>query len=129
MTQKAFLIPYNSKGEIFIQDRTDYKPPPWGFFGGTIEAGESHLDAVIRESKEELDLDLTKDNIIYLGELHTEYDGVFTERYFYVYKTNQETFTILEGVGGQWTSFADAAPLFKRENKLSEIQTLLESSL
>ena len=128
MKQKALLIPYNSKGEIFIQDRTDYKPPPWGFFGGSIETGESHLEAVLRETKEELDLVLSKDDVIYLGELHTQYSGVFTERYFYLYQTDQETFTVLEGAGGKWTSFDDAAHLFARDNKLAEIKLMVEKS-
>jgi 8-oxo-dGTP diphosphatase len=126
--KKALLIPYNSKGEIFIQDRTDYKPPPWGFFGGSIEAGESHLEAVLREIKEELDLDLTKDDLVYLGELHTQYSGVFTERYFYLYQTDQEVFTVLEGAGGRWTTFDDAAHLFARDNKLAEIKLMVEKS-
>jgi len=55
MKQKTLIIPVNSQGEIFGQDRTDYKPPPWGFFGGSIETGETHLEAILHETKEELE--------------------------------------------------------------------------
>jgi len=127
MRQKALLIPLNSEGKIFIQDRTDYKPPPWGFFGGSIEEGENHLEAILRETKEELDLDLTKDDLIYMGDLHTEYDRALTERYFYLYKTDQVDFTVLEGAGGKWVTFAEAEPLFKPDNKLPEIVELIQT--
>lgn len=129
MKQKALVIPYNSKGEIYIQDRTDYKPPPWGFFGGSIENGETHLEAVIREIKEELDLDLTTQDLNYLGDIHTEYDGVYTERYFYLYKTDQPSFTVLEGAGGKWVTWEEAAPLFARDNKLSEIKNAVTEKM
>lgn len=129
MIKKALLIPVNSKGEIFIQDRTDYKPPPWGFFGGSIEDEETHLQAILRETKEELDLDLVPEDVVYMGDIHTEYDGEFTERYFYLYTTEQVSFTVLEGAGGKWVTFEEAAPLFKRDNKLAEIQTLVETFL
>jgi 8-oxo-dGTP pyrophosphatase MutT (NUDIX family) len=127
MRQKALLIPFNSEGKMFIQDRTDYKPPPWGFFGGSIEEGETHLQAILRETKEELDLDLTENDLIYMGELHTEYDGVLTERYFYLYKTDQVEFTVLEGAGGKWVTFTEAEPVFKRDNKLPEIIQLINA--
>ena len=56
--RKALLVPVNSKGEVLIQDRSGHKPPPWGYFGGGIEVGETPIVAVIREAKEELDLTL-----------------------------------------------------------------------
>ncbi|MFT5831926.1 MAG: 8-oxo-dGTP pyrophosphatase MutT (NUDIX family) [Candidatus Paceibacteria bacterium] len=127
MRQKALLIPFNSEGKMFIQDRTDYKPPPWGFFGGSIEEGETHLQAILRETKEELDLDLTENDLIYMGELHTEYDGELTERYFYLYKTDQVEFTVLEGAGGKWVTFTEAELVFKRDNKLPEIIQLINA--
>ncbi len=126
MYRKALLVPYNSKGEIFIQDRTDYKPPPWGLFGGSIEEGETPLEAVIRETKEELDLDIAANDLVYMGQLDMVYEKVHCERYFYLYKTNQAEFTVLEGAGGEWASFAEVGSLFKKEDNLEGIIQLIE---
>lgn len=102
MTEKALLIPFNSKHEIFLQDRTDYKPPPWGFFGGGVEAGETPLQAVIRETKEELNIELTTEDLMYIGEYHTIYNDKQINRHMFLWCTDQEEFTVLEGAGGAW---------------------------
>ena len=54
----------NSKGEFLIQrvPKGDYSST-----GGHVQAGETPLEAVIRETKEEIGLDISKDNIIDLG--------------------------------------------------------------
>lgn len=65
--EKAILIPFNSKGEILLQDRTEHKPPPWGFFGGTVEQGESVREALDREIMEELSLDISQEDLIEIG--------------------------------------------------------------
>lgn len=49
-------------GKFVLQHRdnnTTYYPNTWGFFGGHIEGGEKPEDAVVREIKEELGLDIT----------------------------------------------------------------------
>lgn len=102
MKQKALLIPFNSKQEIFLQDRRGHKPPPWGFFGGGIEEGETPVQAVIRETKEELDLNLTEDDIVYIGSNIPTIGGVTAKRSLFLYRTNQKVFTVLEGAGGSW---------------------------
>ena len=56
------LIIFNSKGEMLIQQRSDNKknwPSKWDIsVGGCVISGENSLQAMIRESKEELGLDL-----------------------------------------------------------------------
>ena len=52
---------------ILVQDRRNHRPPPWGFFGGGIEPGETPLAAVLREIEEELTLKLTPDKLSYFG--------------------------------------------------------------
>lgn len=51
----------NKKGEILLQSRADRDM--WGFPGGCQEAGERFEDVVIREVKEETNLDVTEDNL------------------------------------------------------------------
>lgn len=129
MNHKALLIPHNSKGEIFIQDRQGHKPPPWGFFGGGIEKGETALAAVIRETKEELDLDLLVTDVVYLGEFPTQYGVKVVERSLFVYQTDQVEFTVLEGAGGKWVSFAAAKTYMHKADTLDAIKAAIESKL
>ena len=86
---KALFIPYNSKGELFLQDREGHKPPPWGFFGGGIDEGETPIQAVIREAKEELDLDLGVEDLIHLGDIAACFSGKDVARTFFYTKLNR----------------------------------------
>ena len=56
----AILI--NRDGQVLLQQRDDNPairyPGHWSLFGGTIENGESPVDAVAREVKEEIDFDM-----------------------------------------------------------------------
>ena len=51
----------NEKGEILLQSRADRDM--WGFPGGCQEAGERFEDVVIREVKEETNLDVSEENL------------------------------------------------------------------
>ncbi|WP_425146061.1 NUDIX domain-containing protein [Deinococcus sp.] len=62
--QNAILILYRPAthpdfGLMLVQDQRGHKPPPWGFFGGGTLAGETSLQAVLRETWEELGLRLS----------------------------------------------------------------------
>lgn len=118
--QKAVLLPVNSKQEIFLQDRSGHRPPPWGFFGGVAEPGETLVEALVRETKEELDINITPDDVVFLGSIKAEKGGIEMDRHLFLYKTDREHFDVLEGAGGSWLSYADA------KEKLCEIQKFEE---
>ncbi len=63
----ALIIFYDQNKRILLQNRKGISKlgEEWGFFGGEIEKGESAEQAVIRETKEELDFDLK--NYKYIG--------------------------------------------------------------
>jgi len=105
---KALIIPINPRNQIFIQDRRGFKKPDWGHFGGGIEANETPLEAVIRESKEELDIDVKPDELKYLGTFNTDWNGNKIVRYIFLYPTIQKDFKVLEGAGGYWLTFDEA---------------------
>lgn len=64
------FIEYQDK--FLMLHRQDYKPEgnQWGVPGGKIDAGESPLDAVIREIHEETHFDISQDKIDYFGEVY-----------------------------------------------------------
>jgi mutator protein MutT len=56
----------NSKGEVLIQKRSENlkrNPGKWAFTGGIVDSGETSLEGAIRESKEELGIDIDKNKI------------------------------------------------------------------
>ncbi|MEK6842849.1 MAG: NUDIX hydrolase [Nanoarchaeota archaeon] len=60
ISKKSLIIFIDDSGNVLIQDRRKIKKlgKPYGFFGGSIEIGESPKEAIIREVKEELSIDL-----------------------------------------------------------------------
>ena len=57
----AAAIIVNEKGQILLQSRADNDR--WGLPGGCQELGERFEDTIIREIKEETNLDITEDNL------------------------------------------------------------------
>ena len=54
----------NSNGEFLMQKRVETKGGDWGVTGGHPKAGETHIEGIITEVKEELGLDFSKDDFI-----------------------------------------------------------------
>lgn len=61
----AAAIIVNESGQILLQSRADNNK--WGLPGGCQELGERFEDTVIREVKEETNLDITEDNLELIG--------------------------------------------------------------
>lgn len=119
--RKALIVPINANQQIFIQDRRGFKKPDWGYFGGEIEQGETPLEAVIRESKEELDKDIKPDELKYLGISTTLWNGRKIIRYMHLYPTRQESFSVFEGKGGHWLAFEEVRERLEGEDRFDEI--------
>lgn len=82
LIRNAVLVPYHEAlRRILVQDRRGYKPPPWGFFGGSIEAGETPLQAVLRQARGELSVSLSPTSLTSLGEC----SGQFRDLKFSLY--------------------------------------------
>lgn len=58
--RKSLIIFFDKSGNLLIQDRRNIKKQgkPYGFFGGSIEKGETPEKAIVREVREELSIDL-----------------------------------------------------------------------
>ncbi|MDD5770118.1 MAG: NUDIX domain-containing protein [Candidatus Gracilibacteria bacterium] len=72
----SILIIYNENFEIFAHNRKSISKvgEEWGLFGGSLETGESFEEALIRETKEELDIDITG-KYKYIGNTIFELEG------------------------------------------------------
>lgn len=73
--KEVALILLNNKGEILLQKRASTKeiePNKWAWHGGHVIAGETNIEAIMRETKEELGIILSKDQIKLLVELKRE---------------------------------------------------------
>jgi len=76
---------YNPKTNSVLlhqrDDKTKINPNKWAFFGGLNESNETPEETFIREIKEELNLDLLKDNIKHV----CDYLNVEMNTYRYVF--------------------------------------------
>lgn len=66
----AACVIVNEKGQILLQSRADNNR--WGLPGGCQELGERFEDTVIREVKEETNLDVNYDNLELIGVISGE---------------------------------------------------------
>lgn len=85
----SILVPYNSNKEILLQHRTKdapHYPDYWGFFGGDIDGDETPEEALIREAKEELGLDIVEIKLFKRYEIEEE-KGIY-ERFVYLFPTS-----------------------------------------
>ncbi len=59
----------NNEGKYLIQKTSKEKGEKYATTGGHVLSGETPKTAIIRETKEELGLDISNENIIYMGDL------------------------------------------------------------
>ena len=60
----VMVVIRNSKGEFLMQKRVESKGGDWGVTGGHPKAGETPIEGIITEVKEELGLDFSKETFI-----------------------------------------------------------------
>ena len=60
----VMVVIRNSKGEFLMQKRVENKGGDWGVTGGHPKSGETPLEGIITEVKEELGLDFSNENFI-----------------------------------------------------------------
>lgn len=87
----------NEKGEYLIQKRASTKkqgPNKWGLTAGHVDAGESYEEAMIREIKEELGINVAIGELKPLGIFKQFYESEKTTNNnftkYYYYKTNKK---------------------------------------
>jgi 8-oxo-dGTP diphosphatase len=112
MKKIAAIILENDKGEflLYLRDNKPGIPFPdhWDLIGGHVEEGETPEKALVREFKEELDLDL-KEFKFYKKYVCLTGDAYENIKYIYSGKINLpiDKITLLEGVKPQYFSRAE----------------------
>ena len=60
----VMVVIRNSNGEFLMQKRVESKGGDWGVTGGHPKSGETPIEGIITEVREELGLDFSKENFI-----------------------------------------------------------------
>ena len=80
----AIIYIENDKGEFLIQKTSQEKGGHYSSTGGHINHGEDALNTIVREVKEELGVDVNKDEIVSLGHICVD----FPVRFIFYLKKN-----------------------------------------
>jgi len=125
MKKIAAIIFENDKGQLllYLRDNKPSIPFPgyWDLIGGHVEEGETPEEALVREVKEELDIDLKEYSFYKIFECLTG-DAYENIKYIYTGKINIpiEEITLLEGVRPKYFS-REEIPHVKFANILKSI--------
>jgi 8-oxo-dGTP diphosphatase len=109
MKKISAIILENDKGELLLALRDNKPgipfPNHWDLIGGHVEEGETPEEALVREVKEELDIDLKEFSFYKKYECLTD-DAYENIKYIYTGKINIpiEEVTLLEGERPQYFS-------------------------
>ena len=117
----VFII--NSKNEILIQQRSNNKklwPDKWDITaGGHVDAGKFGYEAVIRETKEEIGIDISDDCITKVLEVKpNEKKPKFTDIYFVIKEVDIDDIKLqLEEVSEvKYVSLDELVEIYRNDN-------------
>ena len=118
MMQLSVIIFRDRTGRILLQFRDENalsEPLGWSFFGGLAEGDESPLEAVIREVKEELEIDLSVHDVRLLAERHWISPNSGKEKIVYFFEgtvpISWKDVAIREGAGAAFLKKEEVAKL------------------
>ncbi|PIZ98427.1 MAG: hypothetical protein COX77_04550 [Candidatus Komeilibacteria bacterium CG_4_10_14_0_2_um_filter_37_10] len=102
----AVIVFYTNDNKILIQNRKSINKynSNWGLFGGHLKEDESDLVAVIRETKEELDINIKEVELEYLGTVKTPAGQAYTSIFISQLKLDPDNINVLEGDGCELVS-------------------------
>lgn len=99
----------NSKGQILISKRASYKPYGlmWELSGGSITAGETSIEGMIRELKEELGITFEKnEGVLYKTIRRDDPPGDFKDLWLFRKEVNLKDITFPDGesIDAKWVT-------------------------
>ncbi|MFT4244230.1 MAG: NUDIX hydrolase [Candidatus Woesearchaeota archaeon] len=113
MSRQVSIILIDEFNKILLQHRDNipeiWNPGAWSLFGGGVEEGETFEEALIRETKEELNYDLKNFEFI---EEYTHESPVIVKLYISRIKNiEKESLKLLEGDDWGWFSLEETQKL------------------
>ena len=116
---------YDGQGNILVQDRKASDWPGICFPGGHVEKGESFVESVIREVKEETGLDIENPILCGTKQFQTDNDAQYV---VFFYKTNRFSGTLCSSDEGEvfWIPRKDLSQ-YKLSIDLEEMVQIMES--
>lgn len=112
----AALVIENDENKFLIQKRSVLKKGKWGFTTGHIETKESSIDGIIRETKEELGIDIPKKDII---KIKSGIDDKYIYNHYYIKKNidlNSLNIQLDEVEEVKWLTEEEVKKLIENEN-------------
>lgn len=108
----------NSENKILIQKRSPLKrlqPNVWAMTGGSVILGENSLKAIVREAKEELDIDIDENNLKLITKFRT--GNVWVDTYILKcdYDISKMKFQEDEVADVKWATWKEIDDLVKKE--------------
>jgi 8-oxo-dGTP diphosphatase len=99
-------IVVDSQHRILMAQRSDWQHQggKWEFPGGKIESGETHMQALARELKEEVDVQIDQQACELFKAVHHDYSDKQVSLYFYIVKGFSGTAKGLEGQPVMWVN-------------------------
>jgi len=76
---------------------------------------------VIRETKEELTIDISESELTSIGTSITVWGDRKIIRYMYLYPTDQEAFDVREGKAGLWLTFEETRSRMEDPDRFDEV--------
>ena len=118
----------NSKNEILISKRAENKKfgLMWELPGGAVRAGETSLEGILREVKEEIGVKFTKKEAILLKELKREKD--FKDIWLFKRDVKDEEIKFADGevIDTKWVSIEELLKMFEEKQIVPGVNFVLE---
>lgn len=118
----------NSKNEILISKRAENKKfgLMWELPGGAVRAGETSLEGILREVKEEIGIKFTKKEAILLKELKREKD--FKDIWLFKREVKDEEIKFADGevIDTKWVSIEEFLKMFEEKQIVPGVNFVLE---
>lgn len=112
---QCFIL--NMKNQILITKRADFKPYGgyWECNGGSVLKGETSLDGMLREIREEIGITFKAEDAVYLKEVKSDRYNNFKDIWLFKkdIKSEQITFPDGEAVDFKWVSIDEFEEMLK----------------
>lgn len=121
----------NAKNEILISKRAPHKTHPlmWECSGGSILAGETSLEGMLRELKEELGIEFTSKEAIFLKEIRRDkIPPDFKDLWLFRKEIdiNDLTFPDGEAIDAKWVTIDEFMEMFNNKEIIQSVDFGIE---